>query len=50
MFKVFEKSPLNIENCKYQKINGAAYMSGRNEGCSTLATPGKSLKSSLQLL
>ena len=35
-FKIFEKSPLNIENYRYQTMDGAANMSGRNKGCSTL--------------
>ena len=36
IFKVFEKSPSNIKNCRFQTIDGEGKMSGGNKECAAL--------------
>ena len=36
IFKVFEKSPFYIKDCRSQTVDGAANRSGRNKGCALL--------------
>ena len=36
IFKVFEKSPFNIKDCRSQKMDGTTNMSGRNKECAVL--------------
>ena len=36
IFKVYEKSPFNIKDCRSQTMDEAANMFGRNKGCAVL--------------